>query len=77
MHPIFKRALAPFAPPELRIVTKNVYPPIPNRCFDWCAYRDGDEESSTRYGWGPTEAEAVADLKQLEESGYIQAPLRP
>ena len=43
-----------------KIITRNVYPPIPDRRFDWCAYHDGDEENGG-YGWGSTEAEAIAD----------------
>ena len=48
-----------------RVVTSFVYPPIPVRKFDWCAYRDGAEESGN-YGWGHTEAEAIADLQEIE-----------
>jgi len=33
----------------------------PHPEIDWCAWRDGDEESGVR-GWGATEAAAVADL---------------
>jgi len=46
----------------MKIKTQHVYPPIPTRVFDWCAYWDGTEENG-RYGWGKTEAEAIADLK--------------
>lgn len=49
-----------------KIVTRNAFPPIPIRDFDWCAYFDGEEESN-QYGYGRTEAEAVADLKRLEQ----------
>lgn len=44
-----------------KIKTSHVYPPIPVRQFDWCAYWDGTEESG-QYGYGRTEAEAIADL---------------
>lgn len=44
-----------------RIITSHVYPPIPDRRFDWCAHRDGREEDGN-YGWGRTEAEAITDL---------------
>jgi hypothetical protein len=44
------------------IVTYFVYPPIPDRTQDWCAYYDGEEELG-HYGWGRTESEAVQDLK--------------
>lgn len=49
-----------------RIITSHTFPPIPWRNFDWCAYRDGNEEGGHR-GWGATEEEAIADLRQLEE----------
>lgn len=45
-----------------QIKTVHEYPPIPIRDFDWCAYFDGDEEEGPR-GWGRTEAEAIADLR--------------
>jgi len=48
-----------------RIISVHVRPPIPDRRWDWCAYRDGQEELG-HYGWGATEAEALADLKDLE-----------
>lgn len=44
-----------------KIVTSHVFPPIPTRQFDWCAFYDGDEESGN-YGYGATEAEAVKDF---------------
>ena len=44
-----------------KIVTHNICPPIPTRGHDWCAYFDGEEELGD-YGYGATEAEAVADL---------------
>lgn len=45
-----------------KIVTSHIYPPIPIRSHDWCAYYDGQEESG-QYGYGPTEAEAIQDLR--------------
>ena len=33
--------LDPKAPP--RVITSHVYPPIPIRTCDWCAWYDGDE----------------------------------
>jgi hypothetical protein len=45
----------------MSIVTSHVFPPIPDRSCDWCAYREGQEEAG-HYGWGATEAEAIADL---------------
>lgn len=44
-----------------KIVTHNSFPPIPVRQFDWCAFYDGEEEAGS-YGYGATEAEAVADF---------------
>lgn len=44
-----------------KIVTAHVYPPIPTRSSDWCAHYDGEEEAGN-YGWGSTEAEAIADF---------------
>lgn len=49
-----------------KVITSFIYPPIPDRNMDWCAYRDGTEESG-RYGRGATEAEAVSDLLMLED----------
>jgi hypothetical protein len=46
------------------IQTSYVYPPIPQRDFDWCAYRDPER---LPYGWGRTEAEAIADLIENED----------
>lgn len=43
-----------------RIVTSYVFPPIPDRRFDWSAHFENYEEGP--YGFGPTEAEAKHDL---------------
>ena len=48
-----------------KIITHYVYPPIPDRRFDWCAYRDGTEERG-HYGYGRTEQEAIDDLMIIE-----------
>ena len=45
----------------MKIITHNIFPPIPDRTHDWCAYRDGEEENGN-YGYGRTEQEAIADL---------------
>lgn len=55
-----------------KIRTSHVYPPIPNRNFDWAAIDDntycGCEECHCPVGHGATEQEAIADLlEQLEE----------
>ncbi len=44
-----------------KIVTIHVYPPIPLRSCDWCAFYDGEEEAG-KYGWGETEEAAIADF---------------
>jgi hypothetical protein len=68
MHPIFITLLAPFASkPERVIKTNFVYPPIPTRDHDWCAWFDDDGEERGHYGWGKTEAEAIADLTENYE----------
>lgn len=46
---------------DKKIITDCIYPPIPIRTMDWCAYYDGQEELG-HYGYGRTEAEAIADL---------------
>lgn len=50
-----------------KLITHHEYPPIPTRQFDWCAYWDGDEENTGRHGWGATEAEAIEDLRRIQE----------
>lgn len=47
------------------MITSFVYPPIPVRQFDWCAYLEDDVENASKYGWGRTEAEAILDLEDL------------
>jgi len=49
-----------------KIITVHQYPPIPIRHFDWIAYHDGEEELG-HYGCGKTEAEAIEDLRRLDE----------
>lgn len=44
-----------------KIVTENIFPPIPDRRFDWIAYYEGEEERG-RYGYGSTKDEAIAEL---------------
>lgn len=58
--------LASRADAKPRVLTEFIYPPIPIRSHDWCAWRDGHEEDGN-YGWGRTEDEAIADLLQNEE----------
>lgn len=48
-----------------RILTNNIYPPIPIRSCDWQAVYAGDEPNDGRAmasGWGETETEAIIDL---------------
>jgi hypothetical protein len=47
------------------IITRYIHPPIPQRFYDWCAYRD--PEPGFPCGWGSTEQLAIADLLELEE----------
>lgn len=49
-----------------KIVTTNICPPIPIRSFDWCAHYEGEEEYGN-HGFGRTEAEAIADFKEVKE----------
>ncbi len=63
----------------MKIVTSYDFPPIPDRNFDWSAIDedtyDGAIDSATRHciGRGKTEAEAIADLMLLLESGDFGA----
>jgi hypothetical protein len=55
----------------MKIRTEYVFPPIPDRRFDWSAIDDdtydGAPDSHCPVGRGRTEIEAVADLiEQLE-----------
>lgn len=54
--------------PKPVIRTTFVNPPIPIRTSDWCACVEGHEEDGP-YGWGRTEAEAIADLEEKLEDG--------
>jgi hypothetical protein len=51
-----------------RVITSHVHPPIPTTQFDWCAYREGEEELGN-YGWGATERAAIFNL-YYEEGIY-------
>ena len=46
---------------ERKIVTRHIYPPIPDRSSDWVAYYEGCDEFGSR-GFGPTEQAAIDDL---------------
>jgi len=56
-------------PREVLITTTNIYPPIPDRRFDWSATVDGYEPGCP-IGYGPTEADAIADLVDTLEAEY-------
>lgn len=53
--------------PVRKIVTEFIYPPIPDRRWDWAAYRDGWEPGEP-FGQGATEQAAIDDLL-MEEDG--------
>lgn len=44
-----------------KVITTNIYPPIPRRDHDWMAHYEGDEEYGAR-GFGETEEGAIIDL---------------
>tara|TARA_R110002167_G_scaffold181421_3_gene381725 strand:+ start:1029 stop:1187 length:159 start_codon:yes stop_codon:yes gene_type:complete len=51
----------------MKIITEFIYPPIPNRNYDWSAVTDSYDEDDP-IGYGKTEQEAIEDLKkQLQE----------
>jgi len=52
------------------IITVYCHPPIPVRDYDWCSYRDGDQETAGRYGWGKTEHEAIDDMRRLDRERF-------
>lgn len=60
----------------MAIRTDFIYPPIPDRRFDWCAVDDdtydGAPDSGTRHeiGYGATEQEAIDDLKRVVNENY-------
>lgn len=47
------------------IQTEFIHPPIPARCYDWQATREGYEPGDP-IGYGATSHEAVADLLEQE-----------
>jgi hypothetical protein len=59
-----------------KIVTSNIYPPIPVRSFDWCAFFDGEEEAGG-YGYGATEADAIEDFVEnhIDDQDEYEAQL--
>lgn len=52
------------------IVVDFIYPPIPDRRFDWQAVWDGDEPNDNGqmlHGHGPTPLDAIVDLLDSTE----------
>ena len=50
-----------------RVIIEHIYPPIPDRSTDYCAYLDGYEPGEL-IGYGRTAADATADLQdQIEQ----------
>ena len=51
----------------MNIRASFVYPPIPVRCWDWCAVDDdtydGAPDSNCPVGYGATKEEAIEDLR--------------
>lgn len=43
-----------------KIFIEYIFPPIPNRNFDWCAFYDPETKP---YGYGKTKEEAIKDLE--------------
>ena len=53
-----------------KIITQHIFPPIPDRSHDWMAFFDDRDEGPT--GFGTTEAEAIADLKEQEDTDFTE-----
>lgn len=56
-----------------KIVSSFIYPPIPDRRFDWSATEE-DYEPGCPVGYGRTEEEAIADLREQLEDAEVAAP---
>jgi len=50
---------------KTKIITENEYPPIPDRRYDWVAYREDSDENALQ-GRGATKEQAINDLKEQE-----------
>lgn len=46
----------------MKIRTEHIFPPIPDRQFDWCAVDDDTYEPGMPIGYGETEQQAIDDL---------------
>ncbi len=51
---------------NMTIMTEPVFPSIPDRQWDWCAWLCGQEEEGPM-GWGKTEQDAKDNLKEFLE----------
>ena len=60
---------------DRKIVTHYDPPPIPYRGWDYCAMREGDTGEDLT-GHGATEAEAIADLLDMEGAAQDEAEAR-
>lgn len=60
---------------DLEVVTNHQFPPIPARRYGWVAYIDGCEERKDWYGYGPTELDALVELRNaLIDDGTLDGP---
>lgn len=48
------------------IITEHIYPPIPDRRYDWLAYRENSDPETGSQGWGRTKEDAIEELKIAE-----------
>ena len=46
----------------MKVKAEFIYPPIPDRRFDWSAVDDETYEPGGPIGWGRTKGEAILDL---------------
>jgi hypothetical protein len=64
-HPPRCETCGRYVKAKSRIITAYINPPIPERSFDWVAYRV-DVEEYGRKAFGSTEEEAIAELLERE-----------
>lgn len=57
----------------LQVTVDYIYPPIPLRNFDWCAY-DENYEPGCPIGYGRTLREALEDYEEMYELKYDETP---
>lgn len=58
----------------MNIQTTHLYPPIPDRRFDWSAV-SSNYEPGDPIGYGATEHEAIADLCELLDDEPVKTVL--